>query len=119
MNEQQTVLTPLPSGLEFVEADVWVLFFQNESEINSMPPFIQHLYALDREKDEARIQIYGEFKLDTGSSKAVMFIILDGFKTGSEEVISCEAATDLYFAVLGNTDFAEREIFKNSCEKLM
>lgn len=115
VNENLSVLAPSAEGSDPFEADVWVLFFKNESEINSMPSVIKDLYAAIPKVNESAASRYIEFQLSKGGPKAASFHFLDNYGKDSDEVIACKAAVAVYSGVLGNTSTLDRKKLTASC----
>lgn len=119
VNERETVLVPSKEGSAAFEADVWILFFEDESEIGSMPEIIQEIYAAMPKFDDNAVSQYVEFELSEGGPKAASFHFLDRYSTDSEEVIACKAAIDVYSGVKGEMDIAKRKDLTAQCNNVM
>lgn len=118
-NEQKTVLAPSKEGSDPFEADVWVLFFQNEAEVRSMPKLVQEVYdAIPQKYTDRPASRYIEFKLSNGDSKAASFHIIENYEGDSDETIACKAAVAVYSGVSGNTYSFDRRKRANECEGL-
>lgn len=102
-----------------MDADVWVLFFQNEDEVRLMPEIIQDVYDAMPKEIERPASRYVEFQLSTGGPKAASFHLLENYETTNENVIACKAAVAVYSGVIGNSDSGDRKKRTKECESLM
>lgn len=116
VNERMTVLVPSAAGSVPFEADVWVLFFRNETEISSMPSIIQELYAVTPKVTKNPASSYIEFQLSNGGPKAASFHFLENYGEDSEEVIACKAAVAVFSGVIGNISTSERRELTSNCD---
>ncbi|MFY0682858.1 MAG: hypothetical protein JXR13_20010 [Thalassovita sp.] len=119
LNEPMTVLVPSATDSDPFEADVWLLFFRNESEISSMPSIIQDIHAATPKLVEKPASRYVEFQLSVGGPKVASFHFVENYGTDSEEVIACKAAVAVYSGVIGNKNISERNRLIDNCDKLM
>ncbi len=118
-NEKKTVLVPSQEGFKPSEADVWVLFFQNEDEVSLMPEIIQDLYDAMPKVIERPASRYVEFQLSTGGPKAASFHFLENYKTTNENVIACKAAVAVYSGVIRDSNSSGSKKRTKQCESLM
>lgn len=119
VNERKTVLVPSKEGSNPIEADVWVLFFQNEAEVDAMPKLIKDVYNAIPKGTGRPASKYIEFQLSSGGPKAASFHFLEHYGTDSEDVVACKAAVAVYSGVIGSTNSHDRKNLTKKCESLM
>ncbi len=118
-NEQKTVLVPSREGSDPFEADVWVLFFQNEAEVRSMPKLIREIYDAIPKVSERPAARYIEFQLSIGTPKAASFHFFENYGNVSEDIVACKAAIAVYSSVVRNSNSQDRKTRTEECETLM